>query len=361
MLNRLASCRASLKPLHGTHGLLLRRPHDYKGALLEVNTFTSKCRASSSHAGGGVRPKGPPKPKGPKWFQDLRAGWKKIDEDPVKRKRVAMAVIGFYIVTGYFAFRYLEDTKYKATGEQNPYLRETATVGTNDGPRSIDGAVKAQDTTEIYDNMANEYDDKIWMEELTSYVWWIRRKLMKQAEGNVLEVSCGTGRNVKYFNPDRVSSVVFLDSSGPMLKVAQDKFSKRFPDYKNVQYVQGRAEDLAKIAAKSAQKFDTIYESFGLCSHEDPVAALKNFQELLAPGGKIVLLEHGRSASYRSINERMDQNAERRAKEWGCRWNLDIPDIINQSGLKVEKEATYHFGTTYFYILRAPQASSESA
>ncbi|ANB12133.1 Oms1p [Sugiyamaella lignohabitans] len=317
-------------------------------------TQTPLLARYASSARGPIRPA--KVTNNPTWIKKLKLRWRKMDDDPVARKRFAMAVIAFYMITGFFGFQYLQDTKYRATGEANPYKpmdgssadSTTKAAGTESAP----GIVEPRDTTDVYESLAKEYDDKIWLEELTSYIWWTRRRLMRAVEGDALEVSCGTGRNIKYLDPKKVNSITYLDSSPAMLEVTKEKFEKRFPNYKNVQYVKGRAEDLVAIAAKSGQKFNTIFESFGLCSHEDPAKALQNFRQLLKPNGRIVLLEHGRS-TYASVNERMDRTAEKRAQEWGCRWNLDIDHIVKSSGLQIVDEGRYHFGSTYFYILKA--------
>lgn len=271
--------------------------------------------------------------------------WARMNADPKFKKRAASVLIVFYLVTAYLGIRYLRDTKHKATGEPSPY----------DSPyrdeEETAGIPNARDTTEIYDELAETYDRKIRMEEFLSTIWWKRRRVMKNVSGDVLEVSCGTGRNIPYFNPDTVSSVTFLDPSLPMLKIAKKKFEKKYPKFEPVQFVKGRAEELLDITAESGQKFDTVYESFGLCSHEDPETALLNFKKLLKPNGKIVLLEHGRS-DQESLNKKMDEKAPARFKEWGCRWNLDIADIVKQSGLEIVDEQHYHFGTTYFYVLK---------
>lgn len=274
----------------------------------------------------------------------MKAHLAKLNEDPKFKKRAASVLIMFYLVTAYFGIRYLRDTKHKATGEPSPYKPL-------DDVEDVAGIPSARDTTEIYDGLAQEYDKKIRMEEFLSTIWLKRRKMMKNVGGDVLEVACGTGRNIPYFRPDNVSSVTFLDPSLPMLQVAKEKFENKYPNYENVQFVRGRAEDLIDITSNSGQKFDTIYESFGLCSHEDPETALKNFTQLLRPGGQIVLLEHGRS-DKESLNEKMDKRAAARFKEWGCRWNLDIGQIVQNSGLEIVDEQRYHFGTTYFYVLK---------
>lgn len=283
-----------------------------------------------------------PAPQGSLW-----ARFRNYQKDEKNRKKIAAVAIGFYIIVGLAGVQYLKDTKYKALDAPNPYKKST-TEG---------GVVEAHDTTPVYNSIAKDYDSKIWLEELTSYIWWMRRRLMKQVSGDALEVSCGTGRNSPWLNDKQVTSLTLLDSSHEMLEVCREKYAKKNPKCK-VQYVEGKAEVLDQLASKSGQRFDTVFESFGLCSHEDPGAALKAMGSLLKPGGKIVLLEHGRGP-YESMNKTMDEKAAERAKEWGCRWNLDIDKIVRSSGLEVEDSDTYHFGTIYWYVLRNPSQQSD--
>ncbi|CAN6660763.1 methyltransferase Oms1p, mitochondrial [Trichomonascus vanleenenianus] len=302
------------------------------------------------HQGFKTRPLNQPR-KGEKYLSMLeafKARFDQLNRDPQFKKKAAGTLIVFYVVTAVFGIRYLQETKHKATGEAHPHQKSEGE------DEAVPGIPVARNTTDVYEEMAEEYDSKIWWEEFLSYIWLKRRKVMKMVEGDVLEVSCGTGRNVSYFKPSQVNSIVFVDTSEAMLQVCKRKFEKKFKDFTNVQYVKGRAENLGKITEKSGMKFDTIYESFGLCSHEDPGAALQNFKRLLKPNGKIILLEHGRS-DRDSLNERMDKRAESRAKEWGCRWNLDIDDIVQKAGFEIVEQERYHFGTTYFYVLKPAQ------
>lgn len=308
-------------------------------------------------------------------INQLKDTWKQFNNHPKFRTVASASLLLLYAAAAYAGVQYLTDTKYKATGAPNPYktkeeatkerLESTgitdidssestssslaSTEQENDAPKA--GIPAPRDTTEIFDNMAKEYDNKIWLEELTSHIWYRRRQVMKNVRGDVLEVSCGTGRNIPYFDPDEINSITFLDSSKTMLELSREKFTNKFPTFSRVQYVRGRAEDLATMAEKSGQRFDTIYETFGLCSHENPDQALKNFEKLLRKNGRIVLLEHGRS-TYDSLNKTMDKKAEERVKEWGCRWNLDIDAIVRNSGLEVIQAKRYHFGSTYFYLLK---------
>lgn len=212
----------------------------------------------------------------------------------------------------------------------------------------------AVDTTEIYDLLAEEYDDKVKWEERGILMGRKRRWLMKQAEGNVLEVACGTGRNLPYFDPnDDIKSITFMDSSPKMVEVCQKKFRKKYSKYKRAAFAVGRAEGLDALAHDSI-KYDTIIEAFGLCAHEDPIKALQNMEKVLKPGGRIVLLEHGRSY-YDFLNTHLDFRSEKRLRKWGCRWNLDIGEIVDDAGLDIVKEERAHFGSTWMLVCKRPE------
>ncbi|GME93496.1 unnamed protein product [[Candida] boidinii] len=74
---------------------------------------------------------------------------------------------------------------------------------------------------------------------------------------------------------------------------------------------------------------------------------------LLKPGGRIILLEHGRG-TYKFINEKLDARAHKHSESWGCRWNLDIGELVDKSGLEITDEKRYHFGTTWYIVAKLP-------
>lgn len=121
-------------------------------------------------------------------------------------------------------------------------------------------------------------------------------------QGDVLEVSAGTGRNLRYYSK-AASSVTLTDTSKHMLWHARQKLDK---DHINVpvtfclvdaqRMLSNNAiddkvpRDASLHSAKVQQpdsmyqdqlqtfspaQFDTVIDTFGLCSHADPVAALK--------------------------------------------------------------------------------------
>lgn len=245
----------------------------------------------------------------------------------------------------------------------------------NDQNKLNENILPSRDTTEFYDQKAEEYDDGVNFEERAIFMGRRRKWLMRHCEGDVLEAACGTGRNIKYLDPALLNSITFLDSSERMMEITHRKFRDAFPTFKKAAFVVGKAENLVDLAqgthkdgskedlntdnhdidvvkkGSTKVQYDTVLEAFGLCSHEDPVKALKNFVFLLKPGGRIVLLEHGRG-EYGFVNKILDKRAEKRLKTWGCRWNLDIGEILDDSGLEIVEERRTHFGTTWCIVAK---------
>ena len=121
------------------------------------------------------------------------------------------------------------------------------------------------------------------------------------------------------------------------------------PKYKACRFVVQSALD--PIDAPSG-KFDTILQTMGLCSTANPVQTLQHLGTLVnADSGRILLLEHGRS-HYDWLNRLLDNSAPSHADKFGCWWNKNIGQIVEQSGLEVVRMKRYHFGTTWWFELK---------
>jgi len=206
---------------------------------------------------------------------------------------------------------------------------------------------------QTYNKIAFKYDSDIDMDEFVMGIKLLRRFMLYwYANGNVLEVGAGTGRNLKYYPMKNINRVLISDTSFEMLSEAKKKISE-LPLEIREKFITSQldAENLSQVPDSS---FDTVVDSFGLCSFDDPVAVLKELQRVCKPNGKILLLEHGRSKTWKGITTHLDANAERHAMNWGCVWNRDIDDIVEKSGLKIDTINTFHFGTTY-YIIGSPK------
>ena len=234
------------------------------------------------------------------------------------------------------------------------------------------------DVSDRYDRTARTYDAEVDAAETVMRLGKRRKELVQRARGNVLEVSCGTGRNMEYYvlgerrGVDREGraevqgcrTVTFVDQSGEMVEIAREKFGRLYPEFmpkatfwaQDAGMVEGvptsKSSSSGEEEGRGLQKFDTLIQTMGVCSHPDPAALLKHLGEITkTEGGQILLLEHGRS-HYKWLNNLLDNLAPAHADRHGCWWNRDIGEIVRGSGLEVVEAERWHLGTTWQFILR---------
>ncbi|KAL2008081.1 hypothetical protein VTN00DRAFT_8063 [Thermoascus crustaceus] len=229
-----------------------------------------------------------------------------------------------------------------------------------------------EDVSDRYNKTAPTYDAEVDLAEKAMWLGKRRKELVKMARGDVLEVSCGTGRNMDYYELGErrgldekgraevqgCRSVTFVDLSPEMVEIARQKFEKLYPEFKKVAF---RAQDAREVTPSPTDKspsitskpyFDTVLQTMGLCSTPDPVGLLRHLGTITEPEhGRILLLEHGRS-HYNWLNGILDNLAAAHADRHGCWWNRDIGEIVEQSGLEVVEVKRYHLGTTWRVVLR---------
>ena len=203
-----------------------------------------------------------------------------------------------------------------------------------------------------------------------------RKDLVGKARGDVLEVSVGTGRNLEGYGfvfskkgtgKGEVRSFTAIDKSGEMLEIAHEKFSRLFPGIVGVRWVIGDACEEGAIPAppkssdersgnKVGEKYDTVVQTMGLCSVDDPVRLLRCLGGVVKEEeGRILLLEHGRGR-WGWLNGILDKFAEAHANEFGCWWNRDLGRIVGESGLEVVEARSWHGGTTCWFELKKPKS-----
>jgi SAM-dependent methyltransferase len=115
-----------------------------------------------------------------------------------------------------------------------------------------------------------------------------RAKIVPLASGDVLELGCGGGLNLQYYDWYRVRSLSGVDPSPELLDRAQAELAERG---RSANFAAGVAEALPFASGS----FDTVVTTFTLCSVQDPVAALSEARRVLKPGGRLLFAEHGLS------------------------------------------------------------------
>lgn len=239
---------------------------------------------------------------------------------------------------------------------------------------------KQKDVAARYDETADGFDSEVGSSEALMGINGIRKRLSKQCKGHVLEVSCGTGRNIGYYplHPaSEIDSLTFLDLSAQMVAVCKKKWLALYPASTTstqafkpnlaVRFSTSSALDTMPPApttttttttGDSSGKYTTIIQTMGLCSTPDPHALLVNLATHLDtsnPDARILLLEHGRS-DYQWLNNILDNAAQKHADIHGCWFNRDIGGMVKtaakESGLEVVKEERQHLGTTWVFELK---------
>lgn len=162
-----------------------------------------------------------------------------------------------------------------------------------------------------------------------------RMKVVPQARGRVVEVGIGSGLNLPFYDPDSVVKVWGVDPSPEMTAMAVD--AAKGVSF-SVEVVLAGGEEIPL----DGSSFDTVLCTYALCTIPDPVAAVREMARVLAPGGRLLFLEHGLApdAGVRRWQRWIDPAWRRLGG--GCRLNRDIPDLLRQGGFEITgMEAMY--------------------
>ena len=152
-----------------------------------------------------------------------------------------------------------------------------------------------------------------------------RRALLARATGRVLEVGAGTGHNLPYYGA--ADEVVLIEPDGAMRR----RLLVRLGDCPvPATVVEGGIDD----AALADASFDTVVCTLVLCTVPDPREAARRIRRLLAPGGRLLFLEHVRSPGWRGLAQRAVTPAWKRVVP-GCHLDRDVTGDIRAAGLIV--------------------------
>jgi ubiquinone/menaquinone biosynthesis C-methylase UbiE len=153
-----------------------------------------------------------------------------------------------------------------------------------------------------------------------------RRRLVEDAEGEVLEVGAGTGMNLPHYR--KASRVVGLEPD-PGMRARAERRAHRAAVPAEV--VDGDGMNLPF----PDDSFDTVVFGLVLCTIPDPASALSEARRVLRPGGRLRFYEH-----VRSTDPKVARSQDRFERPWrwfgrGCHPNRDTPSTIEGTGFEV--------------------------
>lgn len=177
-----------------------------------------------------------------------------------------------------------------------------------------------------YDRFARWYDCVEGVPEVLG-LRRLRRRLLLQASGRVLEVAVGTGKNLRFY--PRGCRITALDVSSDMLRIARKRAAKLSL---NVAFVLADGEALPF----PDESFDTVTSTLTTCTFPHPAVAIREMGRVCRRAGKILLLEHGRS-NREWLARWQDRRAERHAEFLGCHWNRRPLSLVREAGLNITR------------------------
>jgi len=156
----------------------------------------------------------------------------------------------------------------------------------------------------------------------------LRRRLLADAEGRVLEIGGGTGANLSLYGP-RVESLTVTEPENAMLRRLDRKVREQAPLTK---VLRARAEELPF----RDDSFDTVVSTLVLCGVDDQELSLREVRRVLRPGGRFMFIEHVRSDEPKVARMQDRMNGVNRFVV-RCDCNRATLDTIEAEGFTVTK------------------------
>jgi ubiquinone/menaquinone biosynthesis C-methylase UbiE len=152
-----------------------------------------------------------------------------------------------------------------------------------------------------------------------------RKRWVPRASGNVLEIGVGSGLNLAFYDPARVHKVTGIDPSAALLARAEPRAAATSVA---VELVEGHAENLP--FADGA--FDTVVITYTLCSVEDPARVLAEVRRVLAPGGRLIVVEHALAPDESTQRWQRRITPVWRKVSGNCHLDRNIGEMLRDAG-----------------------------
>jgi ubiquinone/menaquinone biosynthesis C-methylase UbiE len=164
----------------------------------------------------------------------------------------------------------------------------------------------------------------------------MREKIVPRAEGVVAEIGFGSGLNLPYYDPAKVSRLIGIDPDPAMLRIARKQMGK-YPI--PLELLEARGEELHLPDAS----VDTVVVTYTLCTIPDPDAALREIRRVLKPDGRLLFIEHERSATAWRSRSQDRLNGVWGRLAGGCHLNRRPLEMIGDAGFVISSHERVRF------------------
>jgi ubiquinone/menaquinone biosynthesis C-methylase UbiE len=174
----------------------------------------------------------------------------------------------------------------------------------------------------------------------------LRKEIMGQAKGVVLEIGAGNGLNFAFYNPEQVERVEAVEPDSAMLRYARERLNTaRVP----ITLSQAPVETLPF----ADEIFDSAVATLVFCSVTDPERGLSEIRRVVKPGGILLLIEHVRAngAFARQLQNIITPVTKRMAGN--CHWNRDTARSVISADFEIENRRDLSARFPPMIVLRA--------
>jgi phosphatidylethanolamine/phosphatidyl-N-methylethanolamine N-methyltransferase len=201
---------------------------------------------------------------------------------------------------------------------------------TQETQRSGDAATRALSATtvgtdfveKVYQNIAQVYDYTYGPTLHPGRLEAIKKMRIRPGT-ELLEVGVGTGINLALY--PRTSKVTGIDLSSKMLAKAQKRIDAKL--LANCELMEMDATQL-KFADNS---FDVVYAPYVISVVPDPVAVAREMYRVCRPGGRVVILNHFKSAN--PLMSKIETAISPMTVHIGFTADLDLPGFLERAEL----------------------------
>jgi ubiquinone/menaquinone biosynthesis C-methylase UbiE len=153
----------------------------------------------------------------------------------------------------------------------------------------------------------------------------VRRELVGDLEGRILEIGCGTGTMFRYYNAS--ARVEAIEPDPDFLAIARTRETLS---------IHANAGDGMKLDFQDGS-FDAVVFGLVLCSVPSVQRVLEEAHRVLAPGGKLRALEHVRSEeAVAGFLMDIANPLWLKLNGQGCSWNRNPLGAIEEAGFRIE-------------------------
>jgi phosphatidylethanolamine/phosphatidyl-N-methylethanolamine N-methyltransferase len=204
------------------------------------------------------------------------------------------------------------------------FEREDDDFGSDVATRALSvTAVENQFVERVYEKLANVYDLFFGPTLHPGRLVAIERMGIRPND-RVLEVGVGTGINTSLYPAN--CQVTGIDLSASMLEKARERVARE--GLRNVRLLDMDAASLTFCD----DSFDIVYAPYLVSVVPDPVKVVREMHRVCKPGGKIIVLNHFRSAN--AIFSRLERAISPFTVHIGFKSDLDLPGFLAQADLR---------------------------